>query len=623
MHYMLFIKNPHPSILFLLFLFASHLNTIYGQAGYWQQKVQYEMQVDMDVHTHQYEGKQLAKLFNNSPDTLYKIYYHLYFNAFQPGSEMDIRSRTIIDPDPRIGNRISKLDVKDQGFIHITKAFQNRLSLKFEEEGTILSVHLIKPCPPGDSVNLELQFHAQVPLQIRRCGRNNKEGINYSMSQWYPKICNYDRNGWQANPYIAREFYGIWGDYKVQIRIDSSYCLGFTGLLQNPGNNPCQKPNQINDFAKRSWIIEAKNVHDFVWAADPDYTQTSYTRENGTLLKFYYQDEEAYRDAWNKLPVIMDTVMHFIERRYGPYPYPCYSFIQGGDGGMEYPMATLITGRRPLNSLIGVATHELSHSWFQMMLATNEALHPWMDEGFTSYIEAEAIEYLKELNIYPGIPSGNPHSEHLQDYIMFTKTGQEEALCTPADYYTTNRAYGVASYVKGAVCLSQLKYIMGDTIFSKAMLNYYWKWRFKHPDPDAFFKVMETTSDLDLKWFKYHFIHTTHHMDYAIDSVQSQDKQSLCMIRNKGDFPMPVELIITLKNGKFYRHYIPLSEMRGVKIFSSKISVMTQKPWDWVNPMYTLQLNIPKEDILSIQLNPESKMADVNPSNDLWQAASE
>jgi len=240
---------------FLLFLVS------FNSYSYWQQRVEYKISIDFDHKNHQFLGKQNLKYFNNSKDTINKVYFHLYFNAFQPGSMMDVRSRTLPDPDRRVMDRISKLNKNEIGFHEIKKIEQDGKSLKHHTQGTVLEVKLAHPLLPNESTDFYLEYFSQVPVQIRRSGRNNKEGIDYSMAQWFPKIAEYDENGWHANPYIAREFYAPWGDFDVSISINKDYIVAATGILES-------KKKEKN---KNIWNFKAKDVHDFVWAADPDY----------------------------------------------------------------------------------------------------------------------------------------------------------------------------------------------------------------------------------------------------------------------------------------------------------------------------------------------------------------
>jgi hypothetical protein len=256
----------------VLILALLNANFIVAQSPYWQQRVEYNMKIDFDVEKHQFEGQQELTYYNNSPDTLYRAYWHLYFNAFQPGSMMDVRSRTIPDPDKRVSSRIFRLSPEEIGFHKINRLTQNGEPLNFKVQNTILEVVLDEPIPPGSSSRFEMNFESQVPVQIRRSGRNNEEGVDYSMSQWFPKLAEYDEMGWHTHPYVGREFYAPWGDYEVHITIDEDYVIGATGVLQNP--NEIGKGYEENGTTvaparkgKRTWKFSAENVHDFVWGA--------------------------------------------------------------------------------------------------------------------------------------------------------------------------------------------------------------------------------------------------------------------------------------------------------------------------------------------------------------------
>lgn len=610
-------------VFFCLLILTVHFTV--AQPERWQQRVQYKMNIDFDVKKHQFNGNQIIKYTNNSPDTLNRIFYHLYFNAFQPGSMMDVRSRTISDPDPRVDDRIFKLSPGEIGYHKISALSQDGIQLSFEMEETILEVKLAKPILPGKTTSLEMSFSSQVPLQIRRSGRNNAEGIDYSMAQWYPKLCEYDYQGWHANPYIGREFYGVWGDFDVTLNIDANYMVGGTGYLQNPEqigkgytqNAVISKPDKNG---KLSWHFIAPNVHDFLWAADPDYTHTSLKRSDGLTLHFYYQSNDKTKDNWEALPAIMDKAFDYINKNFGQYDYKQYSFIQGGDGGMEYPMATLITGERNIGSLAGVAVHELMHSWYQMMLATNESLYAWMDEGFTSYASSRVMQHLIENKILmPGRVAANPQAGNYAGYFNLAKSGFEEPLSTHSDHYQTNRAYGLAAYSKGAVFLAQLEYVLGKPIFDQALLRYFYTWKGKHPNVNDFIRVFEKSSQLELDWYKEYFYHTTFTVDYAISNVSSMDNNTLVILERKGKVPMPVDLVITKKDGTSMGYTIPLQIMRGAKGADlTDINWLISPDWAWTNTQYSMNLPFKIEEILSIEIDSSQRMADIERSNNIW-----
>ena len=591
----------------------------------WQQHVVYEMDIVMDVKKHQYAGTQTLTYTNNSPDTIQKVYYHLYLNAFQPGSMMDVRSRALPDADKRVSDRISKLKQDEIGFIKVEKLEQNGKNLKLRENGTILEAYLAKPLPPGQSTKLKMQWDAQIPLQIRRNGRNNAEAIDYSMAQWYPKLCAYDADGWHPNQYVAREFYGNWGDFKVNITIPQNYVVAAGGVLTNAneigyGYTAQKGPGKADKKGNLTWKFEALNVHDFAWAADPDYRHEWMKAKDGSIMRFFWQNGQGYDDAWLKLPAIMDRAREMMNARFGKYPYTEYSFIQGGDGGMEYPMATLITGNRPLNSLVGVSVHEQLHTWYQMLMGTNESLYAWMDEGFTSYAETIVENELAREGLLPGkTAEDNPFAGNYRGYMALAKSGKEEPLTTHADYFNTNYAYGLAAYVKGCVFLRQLEYIVGPDAVGKGLLKYYDEYRFKHPDADDFVRLMERESDIELDWYKEGWVNQTWTIDYAVQAVEKESRKStLVTIEKKGRLAMPLDILVTYKNGEKEWFYVPLESMNGQKPPATGMTRTVVDAHRWVDQTFSFEIDEKLKKVEKVEIDPASGMADLDPSNNVW-----
>lgn len=588
----------------------------FAQAGYWQQRVAYVMDIDMNVQTHQFTGKQKLTYYNNSPDTLDRVFYHLYFNAFQPGSMMDVRSRTIADADGRVRDRIFYLDEKGIGYLRIASLKQGGKPLNYEIAGTILEVPLAQPILPGGKTVFEMNFTGQVPLQIRRSGRDNEEGIAYSMAQWYPKLAEYDVEGWHADPYIGREFYGVWGNYDVNITIDSSYTIAATGILQNPQQigHGYQASGQKVSRAQGGTItyrFKAENVHDFMWAADPDYTHTKVQVPGGPEVHFFYQTD-TLAENWKKLPEYTVKAFQYMNKTFGKYPYAKYSVVQGGDGGMEYPMATLITGHRNLPSLIGVTVHEMIHSWYQGVLATNESLYAWMDEGFTSYASNRTMAHLM------GSKDPNVHASSYGGYFSLVESGMEEPLTTHADHFNTNRAYGLASYAKGAVFLSQLSYIIGQETFDRGMRNYFNQWKFKHPNASTFKRVMEKTSGIELDWYFEYFVNTTRTIDYGVKTVEDKKGATHVTLERAGLMPMPLDVVVTYQDGRQELFYIPLQIMWGEKEKETEMPRTTLKDWPWVYPTYLMVIPRQANTIKNITIDPSMRMADVDRSNNSY-----
>ena len=592
----------------LLTIIMGISNTVLSQS-YWQQEAHYEINVDFDSEKHQFDGSQKLTFINHSPDTLNKVFFHLYFNAFQPGSMMDIRSRTIQDPDSRIGNRISELNIDEIGSQTIIKILQNGKELSFQDEKTILKVDLLELILPKDTCIFNMTYKTQVPVQIRRSGRMNKEGIDYSMSQWYPKMCEYDVDGWHTNPYVGREFYGIWGSFDVTITMDAKYTIAATGTLQNPeeiGHGYAMIKN--NTSKKLTWNFKAENVHDFVWAADPDYSHDIIrNNQGGPDFHLFYQKGEKTKEWENLGPYLIETFA-YADKNFGKYPYDHYSIIQGGDGGMEYPMATLITGHRKLKSLVGVCVHEAMHSWYQGLLATNEALFAWMDEGFTSYA-SNRIE--KEL--FPE-DFNFTHEGSYRGYSRIANSNFEEALCTHADHFNTNWAYGAASYSKGVVLLDQLSHIVGQEIIDRSLKRYFNEWAYKHPTARDFKRIVEKESDIELDWYFEYFVNTTKTIDYGIYEIEG-GKNHTDILLKKSEIPMPIELEVLMKSGEIIKFYIPTVLMRGKKIVEKQVVILSD--WPWTNPYYKIELDIPVTSISNIRLHNSGHIADAQNLNDL------
>lgn len=599
---------------FLLVAMAAGM-LVKAQPDRWQQKVKYVMDIDMNVTTNQFTGKQKLEYWNNSPDTLKRVFYHLYFNAFQPGSMMDTRSRrqgTIqvgrgADWDGRVKDRIQKLQPDEIGYQKILSLKMNGRAQKYEVLETILEVTLDKPILPRTKVVFDMDFEAQVPLQIRRSGRDNPgTKIRYSMSQWYPKMCEYDYDGWHPTPYIGREFYGVWGDFEVNIKIDKNYILGGTGYLQNAaqiGYGYEAEGTKVTRPAgdKLTWKFIAPGVHDFMWAADPEYIHKTRKVSHDVTLHLLYKSGAANAKSWEKILDDAEKAFPYIEKTFGVYPYKQYSFVHGGDGGMEYPMSTLLASP-------GAWLHEWMHNWYQGLLGTNESLYAWMDEGFTSYADDRVSAFLTG-------KTGFIHDGSYRGYFSLVKSGKEEPLTTHADHFNTNFAYSAAAYSKGAVFLEQLGYIVSAQVRDKILLDYYRQWRFKHPNVDDFIRIAEKNSDIELDWYKEYWVNGTRTIDYAFDSLWEEGGKSLIRVKRVGLMPMPVDLQLTFRDGSSEMHYIPLDLMYGAKPEEDTIKRKVYPAWKWTSETYVIETDRRIGDIVLAEIDPSQRMADTERQN--------
>ena len=582
-----------------------------SQKNYWQQHVDYKMVVDVDVEKHTYIGTQRLVFTNNSPDKLDRVFYHLYFNAFKPGTDLEQNSRYSTDDSRTMSNNILMLDEKDWGDVQIKSLKQDGVNVKFKIEETILEVELDKPLGSGASTVLEMEFFVQTPAMIRRSGKNSEDNVAFSMSQWYPKLCQYDDEGWHANPYIGREFYGIWGDFDVTINIDKNYTVAGSGYLQNPelvghGYAPLKKGVKHGD--KISWHFIAPNVHDFSWAADPNFTHDYIDIDGGPRMHFFYKADSKYVDLWKEFQPNSAEFLKFFSNTIGKYPYKQYSVIMAGDGGMEYAMCTFIdgVGHPTLRSLYSVTSHEIAHTWFQFLMATNESKHSWMDEGFTSYIDDVA------LNVVLKEGKSLPNAKAYSDYFRWVATGLEEPMTTHADRFKYNTGYGMSAYDKGSIFLSQLQYVIGKDNFDKTLKKYFDDWAFKHPKPNDFIRSAENVSGLELDWYLLDWAQSTMTIDYSINSLYGVDNKTKVVLKRIGQMGMPIDLRVELISGEILDFNIPMTKMRGHKP-TEKSTLL--KSWSWAKPYYELWIDVDSKNISEIIIDPKNEMADINRDN--------
>ena len=589
------------------------------QNAYYQQSAKYKMDIDIDAQNFTYQGNQTLTYINNSPDELKVVYFHLYWNAFKPNSMMDQRVQSQgKNGDSRLQtngvSRLASIPKEEEGAQNIHWIKQNGKDLKFEIQETIMKVELNTPIKPNSSTTFTMEWDAVIPQQIRRSGRNNREGIDMSMTQWYPKIAEYDYDGWATFDYIGREFHAPFADFEVNIKIDKDYIIGAGGTLENPleVRGYDQKSDIKSDSKnKATWKWTAKNILDFAFAADRDYTVESFTILDGPKIYYVYQKSEKTQ-LWEESKPYVTKFFQLMNATLGRYAYPSYAFIQGGDGGMEYGMCTLMLGEgRTLEGLVGLMVHEGGHSWNQQMLAYNESVRPWMDEGFTSYYDDLIMHQL----FPPKEPVANPFVNSIKSYVNFTKTGKEEPAVWLADHHDGGNAYSIASYVKGEVFLVQLGYIVGEQNLSLIMKEFFNQWKMKHPTERDFLHIAQKTSGMDLKWFQHYWINTTKTIDYAIKNVKYEANSTTITLENKGSIPMPIDFSILTKDKKVVNYQIPMSMTHVWKSKDIYGDFNTLDYWKWTQKEYTFTIPYNKSQISALGIDFSQRLADVNPED--------
>lgn len=591
-------------VAFICFAFHS----VIAQNGYWQQQADYSMQITLDDSKDQLIGHQDITYYNRSSDTLKKVYFHLYYNAFKASSNAAVWSKETKDLFPNAA--FHSLKPKDEGDQKIKQISVGGKSATVKYHGSILEVILAEPILPNSEAILSVDFEAVIPACIQRGGKKNSVGIAYTLTQWYPKLCRYDRRGWHLDQYIGREFAGTFGNYDVKITLPKDYVIAGTGVLQNisykeKGYDIIDKLTSTDKLT--TWHFKAENVHDFAWAADKNYSHFQ-EEIDGITFHYFYLYKKPFIDTWGVIRTNMKAAYQVAKENFGAYPYPQFSFIQAGEGYMEYPMCTMMESGSTQETY-STAFHEFMHSWYYGILGSDENLYPWMDEGLTSYAEARLSSVVKKKENF------TEESMDLYRYIR-SKVG-EEPMSTAANYYRVSATYYSCAYYKAQMFIEQLNYILGEKTVKKGLLTYFERWKFKHPTPDDFVRVMEDVSGIHLMWYQNIWLNTTKTVDLAIGEVKKQGKETQIIIEKRGDVPMPAEVLVQLKDGTSLYYYIPLDIMYGSKDAAEfeRNDVKELPAWLFTASTYTITVPVEFPSIAKVVVDPAAKLADLNRNN--------
>lgn len=592
-----------------VFLSFTHLRS-QSHLPSWQQSVHYWIDAELDTDQHLLFGREKILYTNLSPDTLDCLYFHLFINAFQKGSQMQAFQE---ERDAMYGGSvISYLPERLLGYERISAVKNDKGEpLDFEIDDTTLKIFLTQPISPNGSVTLSMDFEVKIPLLIRRMGRHNREGVDYTLAQWYPKVCAYDQNGWNTDPYLGKEFYGEFATYDVSITLPQQYVVGATGRLQNAVDIAAmmKTPPELtikdrvmaqeridSNFARdqdelemvlsslsklaknnpllpvmRTWVFHADNVHDFAWCADPDYGYEQ-AEWKGKKIHFLYLPD--VKEQWKEMKSWTIAMMQYMSDHVGPYPYDDFTIAQAGDGGMEYPSIVFITGRRGRFSLASVTAHEVAHNWFYAALANDETREAWLDEGMTSYYTTRLMEHLfgRFANIEYDSPFKQKHfpkqDARINTYIGYqwwTKQGFEQKILTPSDRFTDDQSYLYSAYYKGEIVMFALEYYFGLERFDELMRRYFQNWKLHHVSTHGFKRFLEEVTGADLDRFFEDWVGTTKVCDYSIagysekwihDSTARYNDIKIELER-RGGIAMPLDVYVKLKNGEWHGFRIP------------------------------------------------------------------
>lgn len=486
----------------------------HAQGQYWQQEVNYRIDVTLDDKLHSVTGFEKIEYINNSPDTLRFIWFHLWPNAYK-------NDKTAFS-DQMLENGKTNFyfsNKEDKGYINRLDFKVNNITAQTEDHPQhidIVSVILPEPLPPGQRVEITTPFHVKLPFNYSRSGH---DGQSYQLTQWYPKPAVYDKTGWHPMPYLDQgEFYSEFGSFDVQITVPKNYVVAATGELQNAeekewlasrstfdwkpaikkvknaggGLKSIVQPFPESSRETKTLQFKQSRVHDFAWFADKRFIvkQDTCQLSTGKIITAtsYYTPE--YKSTWdNSLQYAKDAVRHY-SNLVGEYPYAVVSVVQGPasfGGGMEYPTITVISPSGDAKDIDNTIAHEIGHNWFYGILATNERAHPWMDEGVNTFYDDKyySLKYGRRLAL----------ERDLFETKAVGKTDQPIELSS--EKYTEPNYY-LTAYYKTAEWLRYVESELGTETFNRAMQEYYQQWQFKHPEPADLKKVMEEISGRNL-----------------------------------------------------------------------------------------------------------------------------
>jgi aminopeptidase N len=567
---------------------------------------------------------------NNSPDSLGEVYFRLYWNLFKTGSYAQRSAKHSkqyysLHGDEHQGITLTKFSILRD---------QKEVDLAYTVDNTIMKANLPAVMPPGDSIVFSIAWDGCVPSLPERTGY---QGRDFNIAQWYPQIAVYDKFGWHREQYTGPgEFHNDYGTFYVNISIPKNFILGHTGVLLNPNEvypdsvivklreaEGKDETIRVADFSNReliaadttltTWKFHAENVRDFAWTANEHYIWDVAHWNGVAIHSLYFPDKSEY---WREVAAFGRHAIKFFSEHFGPYEYPSAFVVEGVvGGGMEYPGIVFIAhiGDPFSHSLFGVVTHELGHEWYPMMISSNETEYAFQDEGFTTFITTLAQEdyYGRYNNSYnweklPGVlamPNSDERQGNMASYISLARTGYEEPVATNSDRWEEPNLWGTSVYPKTASVMFMLQYVVGDSVFSKLMLEYYNRWKFKHPYPEDFFSLTQEVSGIkDLRWFFDEWLYRTNTCDYVLSKIDHKrieypsnkpPYRTTVTIRRNGSGVMPLDVELILADGSRTTINVP-------------VDVWFNDVW-----LYKVTVDLPQEP-KSGEINPDKRIALVN-----------
>ncbi len=600
---------------------------------YWQQRVSYRIDAELDPRTALLRGRQRIVYRNHSPVPLTTMVLNLYQNVF---TESVPRNRYAPNTGgvtlDRVAAQGQTLAARTVGEIPVTTPRQGAPT-GYAVQGTLARLVLPRAIAPGDSAVLEVDWHHTVPPAgaFRTAYEDALGGRVLQVAQWYPQVATYDDvYGWDATPYLGDgEFYLEYGDFDVSLTLPAGWLVGATGTLRNPEQVLTEearrrlaavtsgpdsavtvvgeaelaggRATQAGANGRVTWRFTASDVRDFAFAASDRYVWEAMRAsvpgeggapERGVLVHSLYRPGAP---GWGEAARYGKHSIEFFSRQVVPYAYPQVTVSEGPIYGMEYPNLVFIARPSAAADLYAVIAHEVAHQWFPMMVGQNEAAYAWMDEGFATYMEGRAREDF--------FPESTPFLDEIASYALVAGTEREVPLMRHTDLVSPYGARVVAAYTKPGVLLRSLEGVVGDTVFARALTTYAREWRFRHPYPWDFFDTVERVAGRDLDWFWYPWWWETGTLDYAVESVDTSEPGTVRVtIRDLGEVPAPVPVVVVADNGAITRADLPVELWTEDRLRTATLTV----------PVYGTPVRV--------IIDPEFIFPDVNPENNVWIA---
>lgn len=634
-------------------------------AAYWQQDVAYKIKATIDDKTDIVDGQEELTYYNNSPDTLRFLYFHLYQNAFIKGGYLEQLNlangfKQQFGPYEAAGKgtEIEKIKitavttppafVDEQGGRFPVDPLVSKYEVKPIIDVSIMRVDLQQPLLPNQSITISIKFKTYFDdggNQRRRMKTFKDKWGNkqYDGVLWYPRVCVYDKKfGWATDQHLGKEFYGDYGSFDVELTLPNQYILDATGELQNRDevlpadlrakldvknfkDKPWdEKPSEIitPNGTSKTWKFKSINTHDFAWVADPTFRigEEKITLSNGQEVSCISLSQEPHSGKWQDAALFTSKVIQVYSKDIGNYGYPKMIVADARDG-MEYPMLTLDNGMSP--SYYGLLAHEVGHNWFYGMIGNNETYRASMDEGFTQFLTNWSMTSIlgetKATKKNPN-PISRMDATAYWGYLRDAMKEQDAPLNTHSDDFGGALGHGGGYghvYYKTATMLYNLQYVLGDSLFIGAMQHYFKQWSICHPYYEDFRNSITEYTHADLNWFFDQWLETTKAIDYRLTDLKSAKAGNdsikyTITFKRKGEMQMPLDFAIVTQDSQVFNYIIPNTYF--VKAHSQNTTVLpTWKGWGVLNPTYTAEVFLPKTvKIKNVQIDPTYRLADIN-----------